>query len=97
MRAATDEKPIYVYYQGTWRRYAWTRDLIAVSTLGDVICDPDLPNRDEPASEHLYPSTTAHALVIAAQPPEPSVWKELDRILDGDEALVARDLVTLVG
>jgi len=89
MQSDEDHKPIYVFHSGVWRKYGWTRELLSVTTLGDVICDPDVERRDSPAVKHLHISPDARAYVIAAEPPEPQRWDELSRILKGDQRLVA--------
>jgi len=75
-------RPVFVYHEGNWRLYRWTRDLLEITSLGDVI--PDLWEEDEAgdrAVEHLYSFEGAPADIVALGPPELNVWRELEEVV----------------
>lgn len=80
MRMIKPEKPIYVYHQGSWRRYRWSADLLAMTCLGDVICGLDDDVAEVRASSHLYSNPTATAHIVAVRRPDAAIWRELEGI-----------------
>lgn len=81
MTAGTVEKPIYVYHEGYWRRYRWTRDLLDITCIGDVITGLDVEEAEDPAVAHLYTRLGAAADIVALSPPTAAIWELLETTL----------------
>ncbi len=80
--ATIDEKPVYVYHDGSWRRYRWMRNLLDVTCLGDVITGLDGEGWEEPARSHLYSRAGASADIVAVSPPAEEIWLLLEKEID---------------
>lgn len=79
------EKPVFVYHERSWRPYRWTRELLEITTLGDVI--PVLSDADEAgdrAADHVYSLKGAEADIVALRAPDGNLWQELEQILNGN-------------
>lgn len=75
-----EEKPVFVFYQGKWRRYRWTRELLRITCLGDVIPDLESPLADDPAAAHLHTNPGAPADIVSDAEPSASAWSELPQV-----------------
>jgi GNAT superfamily N-acetyltransferase len=73
-------KPVFVLDGGRFRRYLWSRDLLLVTTLGDVIPQLDAECADDPAALHLYGMDCAAADIVAATEPDAAHWADLAQI-----------------
>jgi hypothetical protein len=81
-----DAKPVFVYHERRWRPYRWTRDLLEITSLGDVIpalCDAE--EAEDRAVEHVYSLDGASADIVALRPPDTTVWRELERVIQSND------------
>jgi len=77
--AAKNQKPVYVYHEGSWRRYRWSRDLLEVTCLGDVIPGLEDDEWEDSAASHLYSRSSASADIVAVHPPAEDIWTRLEK------------------
>jgi hypothetical protein len=79
-------RPVFVYHEGSWRLYRWTRDLLDITSLGDVI--PALWEEEEAgdrAADHVYTLAGAPADIVALREPDDTVWRELETVVKNND------------
>ncbi len=73
--AASPAKPVLVYAHGKWRRYRGTRELLSVTSLGDVIPELDVAESEDPAAQFIHSNLTAPADLISLERVSQEVWQ----------------------
>lgn len=77
------EKPVYVYHEGAWRIYQWSRSLLKRTCLGDVIPGIESELSDDRASAHVYSRSDAAADIVSAEPPGEELWQSVSTVVAG--------------
>ena len=75
------DKPVFVLDRGKWRPYLWDRDLLSVTSLGDVIPALDSDEAEDLAIAHVHRGAEISVDVIAVVPPTESDLINLEHFL----------------
>lgn len=75
------EKPIFVFHDGSWRRYRGTRALLLRTSIGDVIPVLEAPLCEDAAKSYLHSRDDASADLVSVAAPGEMLWKLLDALV----------------